>query len=204
MKRLRASLLAALALVLLAAPLRAQTKIGIIDLKRVFEGYYRTKQADAQLKERAADFKKTGEGMLSDYQKANEEYKKLLEGANDQAIAVEERDRRKKSAETKLRDLQEIEQNVSQFDRQSKSLLGEQMRRSRDNVLREIREVVNAKAKSAGFTLVLDTAAETVYYTAVILYHNGENDLTETVLKELNASAPPALLNAPTRSEERR
>ena len=28
----------------------AQTKVAIIDLKKVFDGYYKTKQADTQLK----------------------------------------------------------------------------------------------------------------------------------------------------------
>jgi outer membrane protein len=172
-----------------------QEKIAIIDLKKVFDSYYKTKQADTQLKDRAADFQKTGRGMLEDYQKANEEYKKMLESANDQAVSTEERDKRKKSAETKLRELQEIEQNVTQFNNQSKTLLGEQQRRARDNILREIREMITSKAKTAGFTMVLDTAAETINNTPMLLYTNGENDMTDSVLKQLNAAAPPELLH---------
>src|SRR5437868_3400835 len=77
-------------LVLALAPAaQAQPKIATVDLRKIFEGYYKTKQADAQLRERGVDAEKQYKGMLDDYQKANEDYKKLVESANDQAVASE-------------------------------------------------------------------------------------------------------------------
>src|SRR5262249_37445130 len=73
----------------------AQPKIATVDLRKVFEGYYKTKQADSQLRERGADAEKQYKSMLDDYTKANDEYKKLVESANDQAVSSEERDKRK-------------------------------------------------------------------------------------------------------------
>jgi outer membrane protein len=172
------------------AAVQAQLKIGTVDLKKVFDGYFKTKQADTTLKERAGDFDKTRKGMLDDYQSLNERYKKELESANDQAVAAEEREKRKKIAENTLIEIKKIEQDVSSFDRQARTTLGEQQRRMRDNVLREIREVVTAKAKAGSFTLIVDTAAESVNSTPIVLYTNGENDLTDDILKQLNANAP--------------
>src|SRR5437762_10918197 len=107
-----------LSLALLCAPLRAaDLKIGLVDLKKVFEGYYKTKQADTQLKERATDSEKVLKGMIDDYQKANEDYRKAIDGANDQAVSAEERDKRKKLAETKLGDIKELESSVQTFRR---------------------------------------------------------------------------------------
>ena len=40
-----------------------------------------------------------------------------------------------------------------------------------------------------------DTAAQTVYQTPFILYTNGENDLTDAVIKEINANAPAGALD---------
>ena len=60
----------------------------------------------------------------------------------------------------------------------------------RENILTEIRNTVNAKAKAGGYALVMDTAAESVNNTPVILFTNGENDLTDAVLSQLNAGAP--------------
>ena len=192
-KPTRTLLLLTLAAVLVAsfaAPAQAQPKIAIIDLKKVFDGYYKTKQADAQLKERAADLDKARKGMVEDYQKAGEEYRKLVEGANDPVLSTEERDKRKTSAEKKLLELKEIEQSVNTFDRTSRTTLSEQQRRMRDRILDEVREIINTKAKAGGFTLVLDIAAESSNQTPVIIYSNGENDLSDAVLSELNAKAP--------------
>ena len=123
----------------------------------------------------AADSDKVYKGMIEDYKKANEEYRKLVETSNDQAVSAEERDRRKKNAETKLMEIQEIEKSVKQFEAQARTTIGEMEKRMRDNIVRKIRDVVNAKAKAGGYQLVFDTAAQTVYQTPFILYSNGQS-----------------------------
>ena len=60
----------------------------------------------------------------------------------------------------------------------------------RDNILSEIKAAVAAQAKAAGYSLVIDAAAETANATTAVVYSNGENDLTDAVLKRLNAGAP--------------
>jgi Skp family chaperone for outer membrane proteins len=61
--------------------------------------------------------------------------------------------------------------------------------RMRDNLLGEIRGVVNSRAKAAGFMLVFDSAAKTADLTPIVLYSTAD-DLTEPVLKQLNDSKP--------------
>ena len=175
----------------LALSVSAQGKIGTIDLRRVFDEYYKTKAADATLKDRAGDLDKERKALLEQYQKSTDDYKKALDDANNQAVSADEREKRKKSAEGKLLEIKELEQNITQFDKQATNTLTEQQRRMRDNILGEIRGVINAKAKAAGYSMVIDTAAESVNKTPIILYTSGnENDLTSSVLSQLNASAP--------------
>lgn len=174
----------------------AQQKVGLVDLKKVFEGYYKTKQADAQLKERATDSEKVLKGMVDDYQKANEEYRKLADTLSDPSLANEEKEKRKKTAENKLMEIQEIEKSVQQFRRQTQTTLDEQKRRMRDNILGEIRTVITAKAKTGGFTFVFDTAAESINQTPFLLFSKGENDLTDEVLTQINLTAPAGSLSS--------
>lgn len=174
---------------------QAQVKIATVDLREIFDNYWRTKQADANLKERAADFDNSRKDMVADYEKANAEYRKLMEASNDQAISESERDKRKKSAEAKLLEIKEIENSINQFDRTSRQTLGEQQKRMRDNILRDIREIIDTKAKAAKYTLVLDTAAVTPNQTPIILFATKDEDLTEAVLTQLNVSAPPNFQN---------
>lgn len=173
-----------------AAAAQTPLKAATIDLRKVFDGYYKTKQADGGLKEEAAGLEKTAKGMLEDYKKSNEEYKKLVESANDQAVSAEERAKRDKIAKDKLLEIKQLEQQVQSFQRQSEATLLEKRRRMRDNLLREIREAIVTKARSGGFNLVLDTAADSVNQTPVFLLADTGMDLTDDMIKELNASAP--------------
>jgi len=178
---------------LAAACQSAETTIAIIDLKRVFENYWKTKQANAQLEEQKSDIKKRTQAMADDYQKANDEYKKLMDGAGDQAVSTAERDKRKSAAEKKLLEIKEIEQTANLYQRNSEENLRLQIRRHRDRILQDIREMIDAKAKASGYLMVLDIAAQSFEQTPVLLYTNGQNEITEEILSQLNAGAPVGL-----------
>jgi len=86
---------------------------------------------------------------------------------------------------------------IDQFERQAQITLSEQSQRMRDNILSEIKAAVTAQAKAAGYSLVIDAAAESANATTAVVYSNGENDLTDAVLKQLNAGAPISTTPAP-------
>jgi outer membrane protein len=182
---------------LTAGGLEAQPRIAVIDLQKVFDGYWMTRQADAELKESEAEYLKSRRRLLDDYQTASEEYKRLVESANDQALAAEERARRRGEAERKVLEMREIEQSINQFDRTTRQNLEDQSLRMRSRILGRIQEVIEVQARAGNFTFVLDTAAQTVNRTPFVLYSASENNLTDAVLVELNASAPISLPNQP-------
>ena len=184
----------------LTVPAQAQSRIAVVDLKKVFDGYWRTKQADTQLKERAADFEKARNGLIEDYKKSNEEFRTFVESAQDPALSQDERDKRKKDLEKKQADLREQENSIRTFDQNSRQALGEQQGRMRESVLRDIRGVVDEKARVGGYNLVFDVAATTVNQTPVVMYNTltgTDADLSDAVLKQLNANAPPEGTKAP-------
>jgi Skp family chaperone for outer membrane proteins len=169
---------------------RAEIKIGTASLRKIFEGYYVTQQADEELKSRVGDVEKERQKMLDDYKKKTEDYRKLAANAADQAVSSEERERRKKNAESLLTELQEYERSIKQFMTNSDKTLQEQRMRMRDGVLKKIRETVVTKARAGGYNLILDTSAETADRTEVILFSTDLPDLSDEILRDLNASAP--------------
>jgi len=192
------------AAVFFAMAAQAQTKTAVVDLKKVFDGYWRTKQADTQLKERASDLEKARGGMVDDYKKANEDFKKILDGLNDPAASADEKEKRKKDAEKKQGEVRELETSIRTFDENSRKTILEMQKRMRDSVLRDIRGVVEEKAKAGGYQAVLDTAAESINQTPVVVYTSllgGADDLSEGVLKVLNANSPA---DAPKKDEEKK
>jgi len=189
--------LAVMLAILLTASSQAETnKIGIIDMQRIFENYSKTKQAQTQVDDQTRGFEKRKKGMLDDYQKATGEYKKLLESAQDQAISSDERDRRKSAAEKKLLEIQQIQQDANLFQRTTDEQLKMLSRRMTENILRDIRDLVDAKAKAGGYTLVIDIGAKSAVGTPIVLYTNGQNDMTQEVLSELNSTAPTGLVKS--------
>jgi outer membrane protein len=187
---LRKTIPVLLLLLLSAAPVLAQGRIATIDLRKVFDSYWKTKEADASLKDRAADMDKQYKDLTDDWKKARDEYQKLQTAASDQAVAADEREKRKKTAELKLLEIRESEQTIDSFRRQAAATLDEQKRRMRDKILGEIRTAVNAKAKAASYSMVIDVAAESANATPVLLYNTGDNDITDDILSQLNATAP--------------
>jgi outer membrane protein len=203
MKSLLRHIVPALLLVfLMTGSAWGQGRIATVDLRKLFDNYWKTKQADAALKDRAADIEKEHKNMIDEWKKAKEDYQTLLGEANNQTLSLEEREKRKKSAEDKFKQIKDSEDAITQYERSARTTLDEQKKRMRDSILDEIRTTVNGKAKAASYALVIDTAAESANNTPVVLYSNNENDLTEAVLAQLNAGAPVEPLKTGDKSAE--
>ena len=199
MKFLQGWILTSVLLAGLTLPALSQTtKIGTVDLRKLFDGYWKTKQAQQALNDRKTQLDQDDKGMRDDLKKGSDEYQKLLEQANDQAISADERDRRKQAAADKLKQLQDSKNAIDTFERQAQVTLSEQGQRMRENILNEIKAAVAVQARSGSYTLVIDAAAETANATTAVVYTSGENDLTSAVLKQLNAGAPVGVLNTPS------
>jgi len=196
MKNLRLLIVTA-ALFAVAFSASAQSKLASVDMKKVFNSYYKTKMAQAAIDKDKTDLTKEIKDMSDALNKARADYKQILDQANDQAISADERDKRKQAAADKMKQLQDSKNAIDQFERQAQVTLSEQSQRMRENLLGEIKAAVSVQAKAAGFTLIIDSAAETANATTAVIYSNGENDLTDAVLKQLNVNAPISTTAAP-------
>lgn len=177
-------------LTILSSPALAQQKIATVDMRKLFDGYWKKRQAETALNERKAELDKEDRGFLDNLQKARDDYQKLLDSAADQAISADERDKRKQAAANKYADIKDSQTAIVQFERQAQATLSAQSERMRNDILKEIQAAVATKAKGGGYTLVVDSTANTVSQTPVLLYTDGQNDLTAAVLAQLNAGAP--------------
>ena len=107
------------------------------------------------------------------------------------------------AAEEKYAELESEQQTISTFDREADARINEKHRLHTDDIVKEIRVVVEARAKSAGYTLVLGTYGQGIgTHAPMVLYSNGQDDMTDTIIKELNVAAPADSLgtNAPAAS----
>jgi outer membrane protein len=182
----------------------AQGKIATIDLNKAFSNYWKKKEAEANLKDLQADMDKELKSMVEEFKKVKEAYQRLLNDSNDQAVSSDEREKRRKQAEEKFKQAKDLEESASQYDRQARTRLEEQSRNVRERILTEIKNIITAKAKANGYSLVIDTAAETRNMTPVVLFNNNEFDITDSVLDQLNAAAPPPGSASPPKADPKK
>jgi Skp family chaperone for outer membrane proteins len=176
----------------------AEQKIGTFNLRKAFDSYYKTIQSTAALKQEAAEVDKERTQMVENGRKHEDEWRKLIDKANDQSLSAEERDKAKKAAGDKYAELENDKQYINSFDREAASRLREKEHLRRDDIVKEIEGLVTAHAKAAGYTLVLDVSGESANLAPVVLYSNGQDDMTDGIIKELNAAAPPGSLDTNT------
>lgn len=175
---------------LTAVAAQAQSRIATVNLGTVFKGYYMTKESTTALQETEKEMKKELEAVFDALKKQELNCRKLLEESNDQAVSGEERAKRKKAIEPKLKELKENETSFNDLKARNEADIKQKMGRMMDKVLADIKRVVESKAKSGGFAYVIDSSAKSNNQTELLLYTNGENDLTQIVLDQLNAAAP--------------
>jgi outer membrane protein len=185
MKNLRLTLLAVVLLAATAFSASAQTKVATVDMKKIFNNYWKTKQATTALESRKAELRKEIKDMADGLDKAQTDYKQLLDQANDQAISADQRDKRKQSAADKAKEINSSKVALEQFQRQAEAQLADQSQRMSGNLVTEIQKAVADKAKAGGYTLVLNSAQ-----SEVVVYADSAADITDAVLTQLKLSEP--------------
>ncbi|HEX5397489.1 MAG TPA: OmpH family outer membrane protein, partial [Verrucomicrobiae bacterium] len=176
----------------------AQTKIATVDMRQLFNNYWKTKQAQAALQDQRDRLDKDDQDMRASLKKLNDEYQQLLTQANDQTISADERTRRNQAAADKLKQAQDLQTQITKYEQTAQSNISDQIQRMSEKVMADIQNHVNEAAKAAGYTLVLNTSSTSINLgggasiniPSPVVYSGGQTDITADVLKQLNAGAP--------------
>jgi outer membrane protein len=168
----------------------AQMRIGTVDMKAVFEKYWRTKEAEAKMNEVRAQVKRDlderaekRKALESDILKLNDELKKPeLSGTKKEAAA--------KDREKKIGEYQEHMKELQTFTQEKDKQLQDQTLRIRNGIVDEIKKVVSDRVKSEGYDLVFDTSGNSINNVPVVMHANEKYDFTKEVIEKLNADRP--------------
>jgi outer membrane protein len=192
-----------LTLVIGTATASAQTalKIGTVDMKKVFESYYKTKDAEAKINEARNAAKKELEDRMDIAKKMLEEVKKLDEDLQKPELSKEAKEQKAKIRSEKAAELQNMDREIREFQQSREKQLQEQSVRMRAGIVDDINKVVQEKVKSDNFTLVFDKSGPSLNGVPIVLYAHDGFDFTDSVVTALNktkgtATAAPAA--APT------
>jgi outer membrane protein len=185
------------AMLALALPARAETKFGMVDMNRAFTEFYKTKLADAQLKEMAEEFTNERKEIVGRMEALQTAANKARDDAQVSGLTADARAKKQAEAEDKLVGLRNEEQKLRQFDESRRKQLEDQGRRMRGRLVDEIREAVKTYARTQGLNVVLDSSGQTINGVEAVLYRDDQTDITGAVLDILNKSQKTSEPEAP-------
>jgi outer membrane protein len=200
MKKHLALSLAAAVLALVPASSLAQSvtiRIGTVDMKKVFESYYKTKDAEAKINEARNNAKKELEERMDTAKKLLEEVKKLDEDAARPELSKEAKDQKAKIRGEKAGDLQTMDREIREFQSSREKQLQEQSVRMRGGIVDEINKVVGDKVKADGYDIVFDRSGPSLNGVPILLYAKDSYDFTPDVITALNKNKSADLAPEP-------
>ncbi len=195
MKKLIKICLCSAGIAALAMNSHAEQKIATFNLHKAFDSYYKTIQSTAAMKQDGEEVAKEHQAMMDNLRKHNDERLKLVDKANDQAVSAEERQKSKRELDDKIAEMETEKQYLAEFEQRANVRLREKEQQRVTDIVKEIQGVVAAHAKAAGYSMVVDSSANSIVSTPIFLYTSGQDDMTDSIIKELNAAAPPGSLN---------
>lgn len=140
-----------------------ETKLGIVSMAKIFDGYEKTKASDGALSRK-------GQQKEAEFQAKMAEIQKLREGL--ELLTGDAREAKARELEEKADALKRFRNNVARDLQRERSAIAQ-------GLVKEIQAAVNEYAKANGFSLILDDRS--------ILFSQGSvADVTGQVLQLLN------------------
>jgi outer membrane protein len=182
-----------------------QMKVGTVDMKKIFDGYYKTKEAESRINEQRNAARKELEDRMDAEKKMLDEVKKIDEDLQNPALSNEEKARKSKLRGDKAMELQNMDREIREFETSREKQLQEQSTRMRAGIVDDINKVVADRVKAESYSLVFDKSGPSLNSVPVVLFSVENYDFTNDVISLLNknrsreesASAPAS--SAPKR-----
>ncbi|NOY74983.1 MAG: OmpH family outer membrane protein [Kiritimatiellaeota bacterium] len=167
----------------------AENDIGVVDMDKIFKGYYKTKLSNAKLKKQAEIFKQYAGNLAESQLKLREAFVALRDASLNVAYSETQRESKRLAAQDKYRQLKDKESEIERYKREKRIQIRNQEIKLRKKILLEIRKAIARYAKTRKFTLVLDSSGKTLNDIPSILYYKTEIDFTDEILAILNKGA---------------
>lgn len=161
-------------------------KIGTVDMNRAFKEYNRTKDSEKKINEAKDAAKKEFDDRAENYKKALEEINKLAQQLDSPALNADKKTALAKERDEKIANIKNMERELNDFRTTRERQLQEQAMRMRDNIVKEITDVIMERVKAANYDLVFDKSGQSVNGVALLIHSKDSMDFTTEVITALN------------------
>lgn len=178
-----------------------------VNLSRLYNEFYKTKLAQAQINSQSQELTAEQKKMDDELTVLNNEFTALRDEAQNPASTVELRAQKRALAEEKLLAIRDLEQRKQKAQELSIRTLASTYLAMRQRLLNEILETVKSHALKKGYDAVLEMTGSTLHLSDPltkepfpfrgVVYAASHLDITDEILKILNANDPQATAAAP-------
>jgi outer membrane protein len=188
------SLVACAAIALTAVTAHAQTapKILVVDLAKLFDNHWKTKEQQAKLQSDEAKAQDQLAAITKDGNALVEQFKELDEQSKNPTATADAKAKAQGEAQKKYDEIQQKRGEQQQFVTTTKNTLQQRFQNFKALMLEEITKSATEIAKKHGANLLLDKSGPTLVGVSNVLYFDPSYDITDEVMTELNKDAPPA------------
>lgn len=172
-----------------AAAQEREARIVVVQLDRVFNEFYKTKLAAAQIETRKQEVRDELKQREDRLRALDKELAELRGQMNDAAISDEHRSQLRESAAAKQLKFNELQEEMRQLADLRNKELEDMSRRMRRGLVEEIREAVREFGRSQGYDAIIDASGQTLNGVEAIVYFNEKLDITNRVIETLNRGA---------------
>ena len=194
-------LTAAAALALpLAGFAQGTLKVGTVDMNRAFKEYNKTKDSEKKINEAKDAAKKEYDDRAENYKKALDEINKLNQQLDSPALSADKKTSMAKDRDDKIANIKNMEREINEFRQTRERQLQEQAMRMRENIVKEITDVIMEKVKGANYDLVLDKSGPSMNGVNIVLHSKDSFDFTTDVITALNKKPATTTTEKPATS----
>jgi outer membrane protein len=192
MKKSIQSLVAVAAIALTSLTAHAQTapKILVVDLAKLFDNHWKTKEQQVKLKADGAKAQDQIAQLQKDGNALVDQFKELDEQSKNPTATAEAKAKAQADAQKLYDQIQQKRSELNSFAQNTQSTLRQRFETFKTLMLEEITKVAVDIAKKKGATFLLDKSGPTLVGVSNILYADPSLDITDEVSAELNKDAP--------------
>ena len=164
----------------------SEKEIAFVDMQKLFTSFYKTQLAQDQVRQQADEMQLEQDIMQSNIEEIRQEIEDLRTDSRDSMLSLEMRSNKRVLLEEKLVELQNLEQEMTEYEALRRKQIDEQNTRMTKKLFDEIQEKIVTYSREHGYIAVIDQSAQSRIGIAVTVYVDPAIDITEGVLKELN------------------
>jgi len=168
----------------------ADLKVAVVDTARILKEYYKTDLAEAHIQQQLDDFSAERDKLMAQHKKLKQEFETLRAESQNKALTEEAREKKKELAEEKLTAVIEFENTIRDKAASRKKELEGEGRKIQGELAKAIKAAVTGCSQKGGYTLVLADGGLLGNGLESVLYADPKMDITDEVLKVLNADKP--------------